>query len=178
MRKEYVITLTILILAVAFSMISGFHNEEADAVLEYNSQVCVYKNDELVQCSHNIVTDAGLNHLRDFLALGSAGSANASIIAVGNGSEPVAGSTSLNEEITGCALARAAGSYIANVSIGSWGITKLWTQNGCPGIIVNSTALLNATSGGTMFAGNTFTTVTLQNSDQLNVTWTIWVTSG
>ena len=175
MKKEYIVAMAILVLAVAFYLNPIEGSENSDATINYYSQVCTYVNGDLNSCGHNIVTNAGLNHLKEFLGQGNAGSANASIIAVGNGTAPVAGSATLNNEIDDCGFSRPGATY-ASIGTGNWSLTHTWTSS-CNSEVVNTTALFNDSSGGTMFAGNSFTSVTLQANDQLNVTWTIWVTS-
>jgi hypothetical protein len=183
MKKEYIAAMAILVLAVAFYLNPIKGSESSDATINYHSSVCkvVTRADGTVEdlgCNPNIVTNAGLNHLRDFLGQGNVGSANASIITVGNGTAPVAGSTTLNNEITDCGFGRVGATYaVVGAGSGNWSLTYTWTDVSCNGLVVNTTALFNASTSGTMFAGNSFTSVTLQANDQLNVTWTIWVTS-
>jgi hypothetical protein len=181
MKKEYIVAMAILVLAMAFYLNPIEGSKSSDATINYHSSVCkvVTRADGTVEdlgCNPNIVTNAGLNHLKEFLGQGNAGSVNASIITVGNGTAPVAGSTTLNNEITDCGFGRRGPTY-ASIGTGNWSLTYTWTDASCNGLVVNTTGLFNASSGGTMFAGNSFTSVTLQSSDQLNVTWTIWVTS-
>ena len=47
---------------------------------------------------------------------------------------------------------------------------------GCTDILTNQTGLFNASTADTLLAVNTFSTVTLQPSDQLTVNWSIQVT--
>jgi hypothetical protein len=192
MKKEYIVAMAILvsvtvILALAsglisVSSVSNVMSKGTPSSIEYHSEVCKnvirYSTGEIedLGCTPNIVTNAGLNHLKEFLGQGNAGSVNASIITVGNGTAPVAASTTLNNEITDCGFSRQGATY-TSIGTGNWSLTKTWTDVSCNGLVVNTTALFNASTSGTMFAGNSFTSVTLQSNDQLNVTWTIWVTS-
>lgn len=149
---------------------SGINGE-----FKLNENVYISKNGQLIAQGHNLVTDAGLNHLKAFLGVGSAGSANSTFIAVGNGSAPVAASTTLNSEIAESGFERAVSTY-TSTGTGAWKLEKIYTATGTVNSI-NSTALFNATSGGTMFAGNTFSSANFIANDILNVTWTVAITN-
>lgn len=123
--------------------------------------------------THNILTDAGKNWLRDLIGNWAGGTTAMKYIAVGNGTAPASGSTTLNAEITDCGLARASATY-TSIGTGNWSQGYLWTSS-CNNEVVNTTALFNASSTGTMFMGDSFTSVTLQNTHQLNITITQWV---
>lgn len=176
MNKNLVIlALLIALISVAIYSFPITQTSKDSAQLGIHSSVCIYKNNELIApCTHNTMTNAGLNWTRDLIGA-QAASGNMSIIAVGNGTtaESV---ESLNSEITDCGLTRAVASYSVNqTASGSWFVSKEFTSS-CNNEVVNTTALFNATSGGTMFAGKNFdASVTLQNGDKLNVTWKIWV---
>jgi hypothetical protein len=150
------------------------------------SSVCIYVNDEQIgDCTHNAMMDVGLNWTRDLI--GDAGtSGSVKNIALGNTTTAETITlTSIPGQINGCVLAPAAGTYaVVGSSKGNFSVTYEWTQNGCPGIVVNTTALYNISAPGssctstncTMFAGKNFdNSVTLQNGDKLNVTWYVWV---
>jgi hypothetical protein len=184
MRKEYLIAFAILALSVAVLTVPISKVDETQGIM-YHSQVCIYKNNELVECSHNIVNNGGLNFIRDCIGNGVCGVPTAfKQLAIANCTvTPAAAHTVLcnaaNNEWTTCGLANATGTYY-NYGTGAWNVSYQWTVTGCgttPNIYVNGTGLYNATNSGTLFASNTFTTVTLQDADKLNVTWGIWVTS-
>lgn len=124
--------------------------------------------------THNVLTDAGKNWIKECIGNFGCGATAMKYIAVGNGTAPASASTTLNGEITTCGMGRASGTY-ASIGTGNWSITYLWTDSGCNNLGVNSTALFNASSSGTMFMGDTFTLVTLQDTHQLNITITQWV---
>lgn len=183
MRKEYIITtFAILVLAVAIytAPISQANKETTDSSLNYHSQVCVYKNNQLVKCGHNIVQNGGLNVIKECIGHGGCGASasmgNFSYIALGNitAAQAVTDITLANEWIA-CSLQRTTNNAYTSIGNGNWSISQVWTAN-ASNCVVNTTGLFNATSGGVMFAQNNFTTVTLQANDQLNVTWTIWIT--
>jgi len=143
------------------------------------------------ECSpRNNITTVGLNWVRDKIS-GSNASGVMTNIWLGNTSTAEADLTSLpgqQNKSLGCTLGPATGTvaYSPN-GVANYSVSYVWTQSGCPGIIINTTALYNTTDPGlgtctgncTMFAGKNFSnSVTLQNSDQLNVTWYVWATSG
>jgi len=176
MRKIlYVLPLVVLIGAAGLMLRSNTNNDMQGATLIYHSNVCVYKNGELISCSPNVLTNAGKELIEAYLSQGGTLGA-VKYIAVGNGTAPSASSTSLDNEITDCGLARAAGTY-SNVGTGNWSFSYTWTCT-CDGVTVNTTGIFNASSGGTMLAGNSFNPSTLYTNDELTVTWRLWVTEG
>lgn len=141
---------------------------------KYHATVCVWKNGELVGCKHNVLFNSGKNLIKTILGDSGTGGP-VKVIALCDASlgcaEPTAAGTETYNEFSSCGLAPAAGSYTSN-GVGNWSITKTFTAT-CDNLKTNVTRLKN--SGGTYFAGASFTTVTLQTNDQLTVTWTIWV---
>ncbi|OGI11558.1 hypothetical protein A3K64_03575 [Candidatus Micrarchaeota archaeon RBG_16_36_9] len=181
MNKNFVIAiLSITLMAALIYSFPGIQTSKDSSQLGVHSSVCIYKNNELIApCSHNTMMNASLNATRDCLGKAAACSAAAyDYIAVGNSSTAENDDlAALPAEITDSGLARAQGTYgLIPQSIGNWSISKVFTSSGAVNLIVNTTALLNASSTGTMFAGKNFaSSVTLQSGDQLNVTWYIWV---
>lgn len=138
--------------------------------LRYDGWVCVYKNNELVQCKHNLITNAGKTLLE---GVSQAKVINVTKVAVANStSAQGAGDTTLAGEWTTCGLAAAPGNF-ADAGTGAWNVSYQWTVTGagCSDVIVNATGLHNWTGSNQLFAETTFTTVTLQTNDRLNVTW-------
>jgi len=154
-------------------------NTASDSGFKFSNQVCVSKNGVLLGCSHNVFTNAGKSLVMDYLFNNSVAPGNwIEYIAVGNGTVPVVGSTTLDSEIPDCGFARAIATSIStNATPGVRFVSKVFTMGGgCTGTrIVNTTGLFNQTSGGTLFAGNSFTDASLQSNDQLNITWTLAV---
>jgi len=188
MRKEYLIAFAILVLAIAISYIATIKtvnnsvsqaSKDTAGSIAYHSMVYISLNGKEIYKSPNIVVDSGLNYIKQCTGRGQCGSAaagNFSYIALGNitsGGQDTT-DTSLANEWASCGLTRGAGVY-TDIGTGNWSLSKVWTATGA--CLVNTTGLFNATSGDTMFAENNFTTVSLQANDQINVTWTIWVTS-
>ncbi len=140
----------------------------------YHTQVCAYVNDDLTgPCVENTWLNAGKNAMRTYL--GDAPGANAfSQIAIGNGTVPVVGDTSLDSESLDGGLTNATGQYQANgANIANWTIGWQWTSTVTR--TINTTMLFNGT-GGTAFAGASFADANLNNGDKLTVNYTIWVT--
>ncbi len=188
MRK---IMYALLLMAVTFGMgiiASSFISTEVvqdanifSTGIGYSSMVCVYKNGEAVSCKPNLFTSIGKNITRDALLYPRAVS-NATTISVGNNTSPQAqGDTSLQGDYSKssniCGLTNGTGSIVSDALVGvsgNWSISKVFTST-CDSVIVNATGLYNSTVGGLLFAQANFTSVTLQNQDQINVTWYIWV---
>jgi hypothetical protein len=146
--------------------------------IEYGSMVCVYHNNEEVYCSPNTLTDIGKNLTRDRLTGGEAAAMN--YIAVGNGTPVNASTVFLENDIDECGLERTQDTSAVDLDDnGNWSYSVMFTST-CNGIKVNTTVLYNnsaASQENTSFAGDTFgSAVTLQSSDQLNVTWYVFVT--
>ena len=127
------------------------------------------------ECDNNVITNDGLNHIKYLIGSGVSSGA-VDYIALGNGTAPTTSSTNLSEEITNCGLSRSQGTYLSN-GVGNWSIYKTFTST-CNNVVVNTTALFNATSGGIIFAGDNFTDVNMQNGYQIQIYWTIWTIEG
>jgi hypothetical protein len=166
-------------LLVGSSPISG-------ASLTYNTMVCkvvTREGGEVVDlgCSHNLVTNDGKDYLKECLGTGGCSSPAFITLAIANCTNGIAaGDTSLcnGEAYSSCGLGPGdptSGPTYASYGTGAWNVTATWTAT-CDNLPVNATGLLNATSGGTLFAENEFASVDLQTNDQINVTWGIWVT--
>jgi hypothetical protein len=179
MNKNFVIiALLIALVSVTIYSFPAIQTTKNFSQLGLHSTVCIYKNNELTApCTHNTMMNSGLNWTRDLIG-NAAASGTINYIAVGNTTTAeTATSTTLPGEITDCSLGRATGTYtVQTVSQGNWSISKVFTSNCANAEVVNTTGLFNASSSGTMFAGKNFAaSVTLQNGDQLNVTWYVWV---
>jgi len=181
MNKNFVIlALLIALVTVVIYSFPVIQTAKDSSQLALHSSVCIYKNNELTApCSHNTMTNASLNATRDCLGSAACSAAAFNYIAVGNTSTAESAVlAALPGEIADSGLTRAAGTYgLIPQSIGNWSITKEFTASaGVTNLVVNTTALLNASSNGVMFAGKNFTSsVTLQGGDKLNVTWYVWV---
>jgi hypothetical protein len=183
MKREYFVAMAISVLVLAFTMsFAPLNKEDSTTSLTYHSLVQVYTRGpgedwKLISSRHNLVTNGGLNFIRDCLSTtGQCGAAtsNFSFIAIGGNTSALgAGDTILANEYSTNGLSRTVGT-VNVVGTGNWSVTKTWTDTTAASP-VNTTGLFNASSSGTLFAENYFTPVTLQINDQINVTWTIWV---
>ncbi len=187
----------VLIVALLFLGLSGnqvqnigkqSQQEGQFTAIGYNSMVCkeVIRADgtrEGLGCKQNLFTNYGKNITRELLAHPGTAGGNVTYIAVGNATaaDQAATNTSLGQEYganppAACGLGRAGGTYAkVDTSHGNWSISKVFTAS-CDSLNVSATGIYNASTGSTLFAETTFTPVTLQNNDQINITWYMWVT--
>jgi hypothetical protein len=189
MNKNFVIAaILIAFMTVVIYSFPMSQTSKDSSQLAFHSAVCIYKNNELIgPCTHNAMMNIGLNFTRDRLFGTSGGGAgNVNVIVLGNGTQgdAVATATTLSGQINDCGLVPTVSSntQVVTGSIANASTTVLWTST-CNGVIVNQTALYNQSAPGTscaitnctMFAVKNFSSsVTLQSSDQLNVTWYVW----
>ena len=133
---------------------------------------------ESLGCSHNLVTNAGLEGIEQIIGNG-ANYGTMNYIGLSNASAgslaPAAGDTTLDNEYAAGGLTRAIGTYNSNGN-GNWTISKTFTAT-LNNLLINKTGLFNQSSAGLLFAENTFTLATLQINDQITTNWTIWDTS-
>lgn len=186
MNKNFVIAALSIVLATAvIYSFPAVQTSKDSSQLALHSSVCIYKNNEPVgECSHNTMMNKGLNWTISMLSQVAVASGNMSIIALGNltsaetATLTFLNNTASNQAIADCGMAPAAGT-VAWVGAANISISKVFTDASCDNLVVNTTALYNQTANGTaltMFAGKNFAaSVTLQSSDQLNVTWYVWV---
>jgi len=177
------ITGILLISAVLFFVFASsvsvpkvIDSTESDATITYHSNVCVYKNGELTgPCSHNVLYNNGKEMIE--ARLGNGGSGSILNISLCNATDspgcgaPVAAMTEAFNNFTNCGLNAQNGAY-GDLGTGNWSVAKTFTST-CDNVVTNATRIMNAT--GSPFAGNSFTSVTLQTNDQLTINWTIWV---
>tara|TARA_R110000765_G_scaffold40351_1_gene86972 strand:- start:365 stop:898 length:534 start_codon:yes stop_codon:yes gene_type:complete len=86
---------------------------------------------------------------------------------------PAVGNTLLASEITTGGLERASGSTTHGAGTNSTQIQKTFTSSATHTAVVKAALFNQLAVGGTMAHINTFTSVTLQPSDTLQVTWTV-----
>lgn len=153
----------------------------------YHSKVCVQKNGELVSCGPNTLTDVGKNMIRDQLTgtntmniswIALCNSTNVTADGGGNGCvQPATSDTVLLGEYKSlCGLNRSQGTF-ARLNNGNFSYANTFTAT-CNNLVTNVTSIFNSSTTGTAtayFAGNNFTSVTLQTNDQLTVTWYVWI---
>lgn len=130
---------------------------------------------------HNLITEDGM----DFIAAqvgGAGGSATAQWIALSSDvTAPSATDSSLTGEIvnngTHTGLARSQGTFTqgTGADLDTWTIEETFIAGGSEGDFtgVRKAGLFTASSGGTMMAENTFSSVNLASGDELTITWRI-----
>ena len=135
------------------------------------------KSNEEIICMNkpNLLTNAGRDwmHAQVYTNTG-AGTRGAGFIALtSNTAAPAAGDTTLAAEITTNGLARADATTKTHTGgTNSTTIQHTFTASAVHTAVVKA-SLFNAASSGYMAHINTFTAVTLQASDTLQVTWTV-----
>jgi len=180
MKTEYLILPAIaLILGLLVLAIPSTVPINEGGEINYEGFVCVWKNNQLVECKHNLITNVGKNNIKT--ALGQGTNALSNKIAIGNCtgacSQTSADTTLSGEYTTQCSssLAATTGTY-NSAGTRAWNITYQWTvDSACANVNVNATGLYNATGSSQLFAEANFTNVLLQGNDKLNVTWGIEV---
>lgn len=179
-RGAYLFVIAILAVSMfSFGYMFGLPETSSttSSSLNYEGYVCISKNGELIECSHNLLYSNGKNMTRDYLGAGSSGAIlNISLCNATSGAgcgTPVAAGTETFSLYTSCGLNSAQGTYgaIPNTP-GNWSVAKTFTAT-CDSLEINSTRLTN--TSGAIFAGNTFSVVTLQTNDQLTINWTLMV---
>jgi hypothetical protein len=185
MNEKYIFGLVVVATTIfaTISMVSNLlvsAGGDTSTSLTYHTAVCIYKNGELIgPCRHNLVSDGGKDFLKECLGTGACGAPTAfTNMTLANCTVSQApGQTELcgGQDWTSCGMGPddpTDGPTYSSAGTGAWNVSATWTST-CDNVIVNATALYNNTL---MFAQNNFTTVTLMSSDQINVTWGIWVT--
>lgn len=156
-------------------------NNSMEESMNIHGYVTVIKNpgksDEQVLCmnKHNLLTDDGRDWMHAQIYTNTtAGTRGAGYIALtSDATSPSASDTTLTSEITTGGLARADASTKTHSSgTNTTTIQHTFTASATH-TNVQKAALFNASSAGYMAHENTFTPVTLQSSDTLQVTWTV-----
>jgi len=176
--KPLYIPVVMLILAViivgaimSFPIFNSNISKEATSnSVKYHGEVCVWVNDKLIGCNHNLITNTG----KDIVYYALTGTTkNVNQIAIANNTVPQSAlDTSLQGEWTTCGLAKGTVDTTVRNNYGNWTMSKLWTVT-CDNVIINATGLY--TSDNELFAETTIPTHTLYANDQLRISWTIWV---
>jgi hypothetical protein len=182
MEKNNVMAIAITLLAcslavnvVASLQLANRGGTPTDS-FKWNGVICACKNSNGIcyegmagaNCNHNVITNVGKDAIEDRLL--NNGTAF-KYLAVGNGTVPAVADTTLNSEIATGGLTRALGTYYSN-GYGNWSIVNTFTATATI-MSVNSTAIFNLSSGGTMLAGGTFSNTNLGSADTLTINYTI-----
>jgi len=187
-KKDVFYLTAIFSLTVAFAFLLNYDvlpnlGNNIMTGVNYDANVCVTHTNaegEIVsnQCSHNVLYDTGAEFIEQLLGNETASDA-ADVIVLCNASAaascetPNAGKTESFTNMTSCGLVATTGAYSSNGN-GNWSISKTFTSS-CDSVITNVTRL-KTNSSNTDLAGNNFTLVSLESSDQITINWTIGVT--
>ena len=119
----------------------------------------------------DVITTVGKNIVAELIG-GVDANADFDYLAVGtDGTEAVAGDTTLGAEITDSGLARA--QITPSVTTNVLSLVKTWTATGAK--TVQECGVLNAASSGTLLAHSDFDAISLTTDDQLQVTYEITI---
>jgi len=119
---------------------------------------------------HNLRTNAGINWQYNQMAGTTA--AVCTYIALSNsGATPAATDTALASEITTNGLARSLGTASHTSNASSYTLSYLFTATGTQA--AQNAGMFNASSSGTLCFENTFTQVSMNSGDTLQVVWTV-----
>ena len=197
MKKRYLFLIPLFaILLVGAFAIGSIKNHPSDSLgttLEYNSMVCIQTTGdfegrqtpigewELVSQSTNVLYDTGKEAIESYLQAGLGGGdafdwielCNSTLVENSCGA-PSAGKAEEYLAYTGCGLVGVAGTSGTNAASGNWTVYNEYTST-CDAQTTNVSRLVNDDDDD--LAGNSFTEVTLQIGDKLNVSWDIWITA-
>jgi len=187
-NKKYIIPVFAFLLfgvfIIGISVNLAPQNSISDEIT-YNSMVCkqVTRVDGTVvplECSHNVLYDTGKEAIEAYLGAGSGGGdafdwielCNSTLVENSCGA-PSAGKAEEYLAYTGCGLVGVAATCGENAQDGNWTCYHSFTST-CDAQTTNVSRLVNDDDDD--LAGNSFTEVTLQTGDKLNITWDVWVT--
>lgn len=141
--------------------------------LKWTGTVGIYKNGEPVYSGHNLFTNLGKEWVKQSInGTGPGTNQNATWIALStNGAPVLATDKVLTGEISTNGLTRAYGTY-EEIGTGQFNITKTFTATGSFTSVNQSSLNWNA-SGASMIAALNFTSVNLENNDNLTIEWGI-----
>ena len=133
------------------------------------------------ETNHNLKTYGGIDLIASQLANTSTPGATSNYLALSTDSTAPAQSDcpagsaacSLTSELTTNGLARHQGTFGHTNGQSTLTLTYTWTDTTAGTSNIQKAAVFNATSSGTMTFENTFTPVSLNVGDQLQVTWTV-----
>ena len=162
--------------AERFAEESGIYGHLEATLTDSNGDIKAYRQTD------NIVTTQGLNCAVEILFADAAlnacpgtGSISFKVIELISAGTPVAGDVQgaqAGTAVTGNGL-DIAGCTVADNGAGSVTCTNLFTKTGASSQTVTGAYLKDNTTPTAIFAGNTFTSVSMDENDTLNVVWTI-----
>lgn len=128
--------------------------------------------------THNLITTIGSTHLRNFLGWANQTNEESIYLSLSNDATPLVSWTKLPGEITLSGLGRATGTPSV-VNATAYQVTYTWTATDsesvqCTGLHWDATG----DSSGNLLAAASISSVSLQDQDQLQVTWTVNIPDG
>jgi len=143
--------------------------------INYKGYVTVHKNGELVHEGSNTLYETGMEAIEDYLADGSGGGDAFDWIQLCNATDgcgvPQADKSEAFDALVGCGMDAVAGS-VGDNGVGNWSVWATFTST-CDDIETNMTRLRNDDDDD--LAGLHFPLVSLQESDVLQINWTVSV---
>lgn len=123
---------------------------------------------------HNLLTDAGRDflHLNGYETTGLGTNGGNYVALTDNSDAPADGDTTLASEITTGGLGRSQGGVAHTPGENTSTVSKTFTATAAH-TAVQKSGLFTASTAGTLVHEAVFSSVNLQNNDQLAVTWTI-----
>jgi len=157
----------------SFQAASGSDPAGHVAVKAWRDGDLIYEYD-----THNLITTIGSTQIRDFLGWTNHTNQPCRYLSLSNDATPLTSWTKLPSEITGSGLARASGTATV-VNATAYQVTYTWTASGpqsvqCTGLHWVATG----DSSGNLLAAASISSVSLQNNDMLQVTWTVNIPDG
>lgn len=176
-KKVLIVIPLIVIMSTIFnSQILKSANTSSDSAT-YGSKVCIYKNNELVECTHNLITTYGLELIKSAVN-GTVGNWNLTNLTLGgNTSAMQTSDTDLANIYSNNGLAPAIATYI-RIGNGNSSLNYQWTASNSGTYNINSTGIYNVSNaGGHLFSEASFSNTQLSgpNGDKLNITYTWWI---
>jgi hypothetical protein len=124
------------------------------------------------ETTHNLLTNAGKDVIASAVSNTATQAAACNYIALTNTAiTPAVGDTTLSGEIASNGLSRAQATYAHTGGTSTYTLVKTFTATATQAS--QAAGVFNASSSGSMCFENTYTQVTLNNTDTLTVTWTI-----
>ncbi len=127
---------------------------------------------------HNLITTIGSTHIRDFMGWANQSNVASIHLSLNNDGAPATSWTKLPGEITGSGLTRQTGAQSA-VNATAYSVTYTWTAGA--GATVDCTGLHWSATGDSdnnLLAAAQISSVSLQQFDMLQVTWTVNIPDG
>jgi hypothetical protein len=183
MKKEYLAIFLLLALTIGSGLIlsnifGASINTKTYAInvydgTKYQATVCVYKNGELIECKHNVLTTIGKNFTQQQLINPQTANKTAWITLSNVSTDcPSDGSaTKLANEIITANLGKAS-CTLTSINASSWSCEKTFQATGSVSNVQVAGYNWNATAGANdLFACATFTAVNIESGDSLTIRW-------